>query len=170
MTRTALALLLSIAATPAAAQSIVPPPASPQINLSGPRFGMTLLNEAGIAALAERGIEVDSVITQFGWQFEKRFYVNGSGLTALHEVIPMVAGLDKGVAIPSVTYMVGIRTAGGAEFGAGPNYSAGGYGFVVASGVTLRTGALNIPMNVAVTTSKSGVRVSVLSGFNIRQP
>jgi hypothetical protein len=65
--------------------------------------------------------------------------------------------------------MVGVRTAGGAEFGAGPNFSAGGYGLALASGVTLRTGALNVPLNIAVVTSKSGVRVSFLTGFNVRR-
>jgi hypothetical protein len=33
----------------------------------------------------------------------------------------------------------------------------------------MRSGALNVPLNFAVTTSKSGARVSILTGFNIRQ-
>jgi hypothetical protein len=171
MTRILLALMVSLAAVPAAAQSTIPPLVSPQIDLSGPRFGWTYLSPPVLSALADRGQhDVANVVSQFGWQFERRFYVNSNGLTALHEFIPMVAGLDQGMALPSLTYMVGFRTAGGAEFGAGPNFSAGGSGFAVASGLTLTTGALNVPLNVAVVTSKSGVRVSFLTGFNFRRP
>jgi len=34
--------------------------------------------------------------------------------------------------------------------------------------MTFRAGALNIPVNIAVAPSKSGSRVSVLSGFSLR--
>ena len=40
-------------------------------------------------------------------------------------------------------------------------------GLVIAAGVTVRSGALNIPVNVAVATSKHGPRVTLLTGFNI---
>jgi hypothetical protein len=39
----------------------------------------------------------------------------------------------------------------------------------LAGGVTLRTGNLNIPMNVAAVPSKNGVRLSMLAGFNTRR-
>jgi hypothetical protein len=38
-----------------------------------------------------------------------------------------------------------------------------------AAGVTMRTGAMNIPMTVAVVPSREGVGVSMLSGFNFRR-
>jgi hypothetical protein len=47
--------------------------------------------------------------------------------------------------------------------------TAAGVALAVAAGVTFRAGALNIPMNVAVVPSKSGVRMSMLSGFNFRR-
>ena len=56
-----------------------------------------------------------------------------------------------------------------AEFGVGPNVTPLGVALVVAGGVTIRTGAFNIPMNVAMVPSKSGTRISVLTGFNFRR-
>jgi hypothetical protein len=35
--------------------------------------------------------------------------------------------------------------------------------------MTFRAGALNVPVNLAVVPSKSGVRVSLLAGFNTRR-
>jgi hypothetical protein len=40
---------------------------------------------------------------------------------------------------------------------------------VLATGMTFRTGALNIPVNIAVVPSKSGSRVSLMTGFSLRQ-
>ena len=39
----------------------------------------------------------------------------------------------------------------------------------VAAGVTVRSGALNVPLNFALASSKSGVRISIMTGFNIRK-
>ena len=44
-----------------------------------------------------------------------------------------------------------------------------GVGLVMAARVTVRSGALNIPLNVAVASSKPGTRVSIMTGFNIRR-
>jgi hypothetical protein len=55
------------------------------------------------------------------------------------------------------------------EFGIGPNATPAGLALAVAAGVTYSTGALNVPINVAVVPSKAGVRVSVLTGFNMRK-
>jgi hypothetical protein len=63
----------------------------------------------------------------------------------------------------------GVRTKNGAEFGVGPNVTPVGVALVLSAGMTYRAGVLNVPVNVAVVPSRSGVRVSVLSGFNIRQ-
>ena len=62
-----------------------------------------------------------------------------------------------------------MRTRGGTEFGVGPNVTPVGVALVIAAGMTMRAGALNIPINVAVVPSKSGTRVSVLTGFNRRK-
>jgi hypothetical protein len=61
-----------------------------------------------------------------------------------------------------------LRTREGAEFGVGPNITPAGTALVFAAGVTFKSGALNLPLNVAVVPTKSGVRVSLLAGFNFR--
>jgi hypothetical protein len=164
------AACLSLAvAAPAWAQVYSRRPMTETVTLSGPRFGITMLSQGNVDALAEREIVVRPMITQFGWQFEKQVYVSGSGLSALSEWVPLISGLEQGVALPSLNWLAGVRTPGGAEFGIGPNISPAGVGLVVAAGVTFRSGGLNVPMNFAVTTSKSGARVTILTGFNIRK-
>ena len=140
------------------------------VDMSGPRFGVTMLNQKSIDTLFEqRGVSVQPMISQFGWQFERRLYTNGDGVTMLMEWVPLVSGLEQGLALPSLNWMTGLRTAGGSEFGIGPNITPLGVGLVAAAGVTVRTGALHVPFNVAVATSKSGARLSVMTGFNVRR-
>jgi hypothetical protein len=169
------AAILTMAMTaPALAQTPVhsqlPPRVTREVNLSGPRFGLTVLSQGNVDALRdERNITVRPVVSQFGWQFEKRLYSNGDGLTALTEFVPLLSGLEQGVALPSLNWLVGVRTPIGTEFGIGPNITPVGVGLVVAGGVTIRSGPLNVPLNFAVASSKSGVRVSIMTGFNIRR-
>ena len=96
------------------------------MNLSGPRFGVTSLSEGIVAKLQERSIAVGSNITQFGWQFEKEFYSKGSGIAAVNEFVFLLGGLEQGVTLPSLNWMVGLRTAKRAEFGIGPNITPAG--------------------------------------------
>jgi hypothetical protein len=160
-------LFVLVAPWPAEAQSNVPP-AVGTVNLSGPRFGMTSLSQGVVDALAERNFHVRPIISQFGWQFEKRFYTKSGGLTAVNEWIVLLGGLEQDVALPSVSWIVGFRTSEGAEFGVGPNITPAGSALVFAAGVTFRSGALNLPVNFAVVPGKSGTRISVLAGFNFR--
>jgi hypothetical protein len=81
----------------------------------------------------------------------------------------LLGGLDQSVVLPSLSWMVGLRTREGAEFGIGPNITPAGAALAMAAGVTFRAGALNVPLNVAVVPAKSGTRVSVLSGFTLRR-
>jgi hypothetical protein len=71
--------------------------------------------------------------------------------------------------LPSLTWLVGLRGRRGAEFGVGPNVTPAGTALALAGGVTLRAGSLNLPVNLALVPSKSGIRVSVLCGFNTRK-
>jgi hypothetical protein len=140
------------------------------VNMTGPRFGLTVLNQKSVdTLLAEKNITVRPMITQFGWQFERRLYTNGDGITMLTEWIPLLSGLDQGVALPSLNWLVGLRNDSGTEFGIGPNITPLGVGLVAAAGVTVRTGALHVPFNFAIATSKSGARISVMTGFNLRR-
>ncbi len=157
------------AAAPAGAQNR-PPAVTDIVNMSGPRIGLTVLSQETVDTLrADANISLRPVISQFGWQFERRLYTNGDGVTMLTEWVPLISGLDQGVALPSLNWLVGLRTGSGTEFAVGPNVSALGVGLVVAGGVTVRTGALHVPFNVAVATSKSGPRITVMTGFNVRR-
>ena len=162
-------LLVLLASSPAFSQPLAPPPAE-VMELAGPRFGATVLSNGIIDQLrVEKGIELRPMITQVGWQFEKQFYTRGSGVSAVNEWVFLLGGLDQGVALPSLSWMVGLRTREGAEFGLGPNVTPAGVALAVAAGVTFRAGNLNVPMNVAVVPSKVGTRISVLTGFNMRR-
>lgn len=161
------AFLIVVFSTPALSQAI--PPVTRTVNLSGPRIGFTSLSEGVVRKLQEeRGIEIRPLITQFGWQFEKQFYSKDSGLTAVNEWVVLFGGLEQGVALPSVSWIVGLRTRDGAEVGVGPNLTPAGVALAIAAGATFRAGALNVPVNVAVVPSQAGVRVSMLTGFNFR--
>ena len=161
------ALLTLLLCAPALSQTTLPPIAE-TADLSGPRFGLTLLADGVVKKLEEREIKVGPHISQFGWQFEKQFYTKDSGVTMVTEWVPLVGGLDQGVVLPSLSWLVGVRTRDGAEFGIGPNITPAGTAMVFAAGMTFRTGALDIPVNVAVVPSKYGSRVSLLSGFSLR--
>lgn len=157
---------------PAAAQTenvVNPPPPVRSVNLSGPRFGFTSLSPGIVDKLAtEHDIVVRSAVTQFGWQFEKQFYSKAGGLAAVNEFVFLLGGLEQGVTLPSASWIVGLRSPSGVEFGIGPNITPVGVALAVAGGVTFRSGALNVPVTFAVVPSKDGMRVSMLTGFNFR--
>jgi hypothetical protein len=175
--RLLLSLALLVASTSAAfaqgsspqtSTTFLPPPGT--VSLAGPRFGFTSLPPGAIDKLKERHIDLTNpFISQFGWQVEKQFYSRGGGATVVSEWVGLLGGLDQGVALPSLSWLVGIRTPEGAEFGIGPNVTPVGIGLVITGGITLRTGFFNVPMNVAIVPSKVGTRVTVLTGFSMRR-
>ena len=146
----------------------IPPPPVKTVSLSGPRFGFTALSQGVVDKLHERTIDVRPTITQFGWQFEREFYTKEGGLAAMNEWVFLLGGLEQGVVLPSLSWMVGLRSSSGAEFGIGPNVTPAGVALALAGGVTFRSGALNVPMTFAVVPSKAGTRISMLTGFNLR--
>jgi len=169
----AAALLVLVSAAPALCQT---PTADPQLppyarsaDLSGPRFGLTLLPDGVVKQLADRDISVHPYVSQFGWQFEKQFFTRDSGVTMVTEWVGLIGGLDQSVAIPSLSWLVGVRTHDGAEFGIGPNITPAGTAIVLATGMTFRAGLMNIPVNVAAVPSKNGTRVTLLTGFSLRR-
>jgi hypothetical protein len=145
-----------------------PPPVAKAVSLSGPRFGLTVFSDGVVEKLHETQIEVRTAITQFGWQFEREFYSREGGLAAVNEGVILVGGLEQGVVLPSLNWLVGLRTSGGAEFGIGPNLTPAGVALAFAAGFTFRSGVLNVPVNLAIVPSRSGMRVSLLTGFNMR--
>ena len=162
-------LLVLLASSPAFSQPLAPPPAD-VMELAGPRFGATVLSNGIIDQLrVEKGIELRPMITQVGWQFEKQFYTPRQGPAVLSEWVVLFGGLEQGVALPSISWLAGIRTSTGGEFGIGPNITPAGVALAIAAGTTVRWGVMNVPVNLAVVPSKTGVRVSVLSGFSLRR-
>jgi hypothetical protein len=89
-----------------------------------------------------------AVMSQYGWQWESRF-LDGGDVVGLVEWIALVGGMEKGMFLPSVSSMVGLRTASGFEFAVGPNLSLGGIAMVIGIGKTLKFGKLNVPVNIA---------------------
>jgi hypothetical protein len=172
MTRFASLLVLGLSLVPraAAAQETAPLRPPDTLSLSGPRIGITFLSDGVVRKVREgHDLEVGSFVSQFGWQKEKRFLSSENGATAITEWILLVGGVDQGVFLPSVSWLLGFRTAKGIEFAVGPNLTPAGSAMAVAAGMTLRVGNLNVPVNLAVVPSKSGVRVSLLAGFNARR-
>jgi hypothetical protein len=153
---------------PAAAFSQTIPPVARSVSLAGPRVGLTFLSPGVVDKLRENDVHVGPVVSQFGWQLEKQFFSGQGGVTAVTELVGLIGGLEQSVAIPSLSWMVGVRTSTGTEFGIGPNITPAGAALAIAAGITFRQGVLNVPVNVAVVPSKAGLRVSLLSGFNLR--
>jgi len=139
-----------------------------RVSRSGPRFGVTFLDAQIRDSIKSRyDVEVGPVITQFGWQYERQFASLEQGPVALNEFILLIGGLDQGTFIPSITWIVGIRTPGNFEFGVGPNATPNGVALAISSGVTFRAGALAIPVNLAIVPGRIGTRASLLTGFNL---
>lgn len=183
----AIATLVFAMSTPAGAQEVAGS-VDQQIKLSGPRFGVTFLSESIVDKLKDNGIDVGSVVTQFGWQFEKQFRTSENGPALVSEWVLLAGGTEQGVFLPSASWLVGIRTRKGVEFAVGPNLTPVGAALVAAAGITFRAGGVNVPVNLAVVPStvswtsyagppsyraseikRSGVRVSLLFGFNMRE-
>jgi hypothetical protein len=170
MRKIVFALFVVFCAAPARAQSgQAAPPAARTLSLSGPRFGVTMLSPGVVEKLAGEGIDIGSTMSQFGWQVERQFYSKAGGITALNEWVFLLGGLDQSLAIPSVSWLVGLRTKEGAEVGVGPNVTPAGAALAIAAGVTFRAGILNVPVNFAVVPTKAGTRVTVLTGFTLRR-
>ena len=70
--------------------------------------------------------------------------------------------------LPSLSWLDGLRSRAGTEIGVGPNVTPAGVALAFAAGVTIRQSTLNVPINLAVVPSKSGVRMSLLTGFTMR--
>ena len=165
--RFALAFSLVLGATlPLQAQQ--PQDLTRPLNRSGPRFGVTFLG-GGVADTlrARHNIDVADVVTQFGWQYEYQFAGLEGGPVALNEWVLLVGGLEQGVFLPSLSWLVGMRFPNQFELGVGPNVTPAGVALALSAGMTFRSGALAIPLNFAIVPSKVGTRASILTGFNL---
>ncbi len=134
-------------------------------HLAGPRIGLTAVEPGLLANILRKDVKFFSdenteswdgtslgqygaLMSQYGWQWESRF-ADGGDVVGLVEWIALVGGMEKGLFLPSVSSMVGIRTSSGIEFAAGPNLSLGGIAMVIGAGYNFRFGNLNLPVNIA---------------------
>ena len=135
--------------------------------LSGPRLGVTILT-GEIAKKLKDDYDAVPVITQFGWQFETRFFTLEDGTAGLVEGIVLVGGVEQGLFLPSLSGLIGVRSKTGFEFGLGPNLSVTGFGLILAAGVNFSSDNINFPVNFAVLPSDKGLRFTILVGFNAK--
>ena len=131
--------------------------------LAGPRVGITMVQAGSLASILRKDVKFFSddiqeewtgstgkygaVMSQYGWQWESRF-ADGGSVTGIVEWIALVGGMEKGMFLPSVSSMVGVRTEKGIEFAVGPNLSIGGIAMVIGAGYNFRFGKLNLPVNL----------------------
>ena len=89
-----------------------------------------------------------------------QLYMVGSGnldlqmvvveIVGIVEWIVLVAGMEKEMFLPSASSIIGARTDNGMEFGVGPNLSLSGIGMVYGLGYKMKSGNLNLPVNISV--------------------
>ena len=146
------------------------------MRLSGPRVGVT--GVTGNMAEYLEGHGLSPFMSQFGWQFETRYFQTESGYQGLIEFVPLLAGLESRQASVSANVLVGFRTPSGLEFGVGPNFSARGLfsydpivttSLIYAVGHSFKVDEVNIPVNIAFSPSANGARITALVGFNIKR-
>ena len=150
---------------------------SPQLlrsGWSGPRMGLMMAPGDGSITRRLRDHGLGSVVSQFGWQFERRVVPFGGGPQLVTEAIPLFGGVEYGKIVPSLTLVLGARSPSGFEFGMGPSFtvvSATGInaGLVIAAGKSIDYGAVCIPLNLAVSTNPKGTMVTVIAGYAIDQ-
>jgi hypothetical protein len=141
----------------------------PRQTLSGPRFGFTVFTGEVADYRQMQGLE--PIISQFGWQFETQMVSTTDGNQALMEWLVLLGGLEQDETNVSVAWLAGYRMAGGLEFGVGPNFNANiresvtNTSMVMAAGATLPFGEIYVPLNMAVSFSDGGPRVTALLGW-----
>ena len=132
-------------------------------SLAGPRLGLVYISASPGSTFLNGDLELDDIFDEgtsdyaevakgtltslYGWQWESRF-ADGGNVTGIVEWIALVGGMEKGMFLPSVSSMVGVRTASGVEFAAGPNLSLGGIAMVIGAGYNFKFGNLNLPVNI----------------------
>jgi len=138
------------------------------MKLSGPRVGLTYIGGDLGKLMMEN--DINPYISQFGWQFETRYFTTQSGLQGLVETVILLGGFEAEEPVLSGSLLFGFRTRSGFEVGAGPNLStASGNAFVFAIGHTAKTEFVNIPVNFAIVPSSEAIKYTFLIGFNIRR-
>jgi hypothetical protein len=134
------------------------------VKLSGPRVGATVVTAGSASDFIQNdlmmpgddgwGNSSTALITQYGWQLETRF-IESEEVSGLVEWVFLVGGMERGLFLPSVSSLFGMRAKSGFEGAIGPNLSLTGVGMVLALGYTFKTGNLNVPVNLSFVPGKS---------------
>ena len=138
-------------------------------SLSGPRFGFTVFTGQIADARSRAGLE--PIMSQFGWQIEKRIVSSQDGNEALLEWIFLVGGVEQSEVNLTVSWLAGLRTASGLEVGAGPAISGNkdraglNTSMIIAAGATPPFGSVRLPIHFAVSMSQGGPRFTTLVGW-----
>jgi hypothetical protein len=133
---------------------------------SGPRVGAAYL--IGGSVTAERaGRRVSPFMSLFGWQLEHPFDTGmHATVVPMTELVLLAGGMEQGIVLPSVSWLLAMRKPNGWEAAIGPTVTGAGVQLALAGGVTHTFGKLNIPVNVAVAPGRRGASISVTTGFN----
>jgi hypothetical protein len=134
------------------------------VKLSGPRIGATVVTAGSASDFIQNdlmtpgddgwGNSSTAFITQYGWQLETRF-MESDEISGLVEWVFLVGGMERGLFLPSVSSLFGMRAKSGFEGALGPNLSLTGIGMVLAVGYTFTSGTLNIPVNLSFVPGKA---------------
>ena len=143
-------------------------------NLSGPRLGVTFVAGGYELKKELKSKKIGNVLSQFGWHFEYQVVPETYGPSFVVELVPLIAAVEYGTLIPSVSLVMGIRFPSGIEFGLGPNLLIGGdekkpvhTALVIAVGKSFNFGGVSIPLNLVCVTSPEGNRFSFVFGYAI---
>ncbi|MGZ5282071.1 MAG: hypothetical protein ACXWDO_06240 [Bacteroidia bacterium] len=140
----------------------------PQVtNTGGPRIGITHIGPGKMRTGLDDNFGGKPTLSQFGWAFESRLFTTKQGASGTLTFIPLIAGVEQGLFLPSVTGLVGVRTSGGFDFSIGPNLSIGGAGLAMMAGTTVKLQGIDIPMHIAAVPTNKGIIFNFLVGFNI---
>jgi hypothetical protein len=144
------------------------------VKLSGPRIGATVVTTGSASDFIQNdlmtpgddgwGNSSTALITQYGWQLETRF-IESDEISGLVEWVFLVGGMERGLFLPSVSSLFGMRSKSGFESALGPNLSLTGIGMVLAVGYTFTTGNLNIPVNLSFVQESRKHMKQVRNGF-----
>jgi hypothetical protein len=170
MTRTIGTALLAVVlgAAPLVAQGDDAEVVLQQRSMSGPRMGVTFVSGArGREVMAEHSLT--SPMSQFGWHFEQITRPRGGGPMFVVEEVLLFGAVEQGTIVPAGTLLLGIRFPNGFEFGMGPNATPVGTALAIGVGYRLQYGGVAVPFNVALVTSPGALRISVLTGYALRQ-
>jgi hypothetical protein len=150
------------------------PPQLQRSGWSGPRMGLMAAPGDGAISRRLKDHGLGSMVSQFGWQFERRVVPFGGGPQLVTEAIPLFGGVEYGKLVPSITLVMGVRSPSGLEFGMGPSFTVAratgiNAGLVIAAGKSIDYGAVCIPVNLAVSTNPKGTMVTLIAGYAIDQ-